>query len=97
MSNHAFAGAKTYVDRIDINALNGKETVLFDKYVYGFVTDDYYEIEIDGGETEDNPLANVKRAQEIANEVNARDDLTLRQWYDLHAGDTDYSYYIKED
>ena len=97
MSNHAFAGAKAYVDSIGIDSLTGKETVLFEKYVYGFVADDYYEIEIDGGETEDNPLANVKRAQEIANEVNARDDLTLRQWYDLHAGDQDFVYYMKED
>ena len=97
MSNHVFAGAKTYVDSIGIDLLTGKESILFDKYVYGFVADDYYEMEIADGETEDNPLANVKRAQEIANEVNARDDLTLRQWYDLHAGDTDYSYYMKEE
>ena len=98
MSNHAFAGAKAYVDNIGINALTGEEAILFEKYVYGFVTDDYGEMEIADGETADNPLANVKRAVEIANEINAnRDMITLRQWYDLHAGDEDYSYYMKED
>lgn len=98
MSNRAYAGAKTYVDRVDINALNGKETLLFDKYVYGFVSDDYGEMEVADGETADNPLANVKRAVEIANEINAnRDMITLRQWYEMHAADEDFSYYMKED
>lgn len=98
MSNRAYAGAKTYVDRIDINALNGKETLLFDKYVYGFVSDDYGEMEVADGETEDNPLANVKRAKQIAEEINAnRDTITLRQWYEMHASDEDFSYYMKED
>lgn len=97
MSNRAYAGAKTYVDNIGINALTGEEDILFEKYVYGFVADDYGEMEIADGETADNPLANVKRAQEIANEINSQRDLSLRQWYDLHAGDEDYSYYMKED
>lgn len=97
MSNHAFAGSKTYVDSIGIDLLTGKETVLFEKYVYGFVADDYDELEVADGPTKDNPLANVKRAQEIANEVNARDDLTLRQWYEMHAADEGFSYYMKED
>lgn len=97
MSNRAYAGAKAYVDNIGINALTGEEAILFEKYVYGFVTDDYGEMEIADGETADDPLANVKRAQEIANEINSQRDLSLRQWYDLHAGDQDFSYYMKED
>ena len=97
MSNQAYAGAKTYVDSIGIDALTGNETVLFEKYVYGFVADDYDELEVADGPTEDNPLANVKRAQEIANEINSRNDLTLRQWYDLHFADEGFSYYMKED
>ena len=97
MSNIAYAGAKTYVNSIGIDALTGKETVLFEKYVYGFVSDDYDELEVADGPTKDNPLANVKRAQEIANEINSQRDLSIRQWYDLHAGDQDFSYYMKED
>ena len=99
MSNRAYAGMKVYIDTIGFDPIDNREVPVFETYKYGFVTDDYGELEVANGETQDNPFANVLRAQEIADEVNAhRYELTLRQWYVQHRADDDgFDYHMKED
>lgn len=95
MSNRIYVARKQYVDDIDDNPALPEWKVVFDPTVYGLVVDDYDEMEVADFESPEDPLANVKKAYEIAEKIKAeiRDGTgiySVRDWYDRHRDDPDF-------
>lgn len=93
MSNHPYASSKRYVERVEDDG-----TIIFSSTIYGLVCDDYDEMEVDGFDNAD-PLGNVKKAIELAAEINADRTLySVREWYERHCDDDgfDEHYWMKD-
>lgn len=86
-----YAARKQYVDYYDDNPLSPEEEVIFDNEQIGLVIDDYDELTVTGFATPEAPLANVKKAIEIADEIKADETLWgVREWYERHRHDPDF-------
>lgn len=93
MSNHLYASSKRYVERVEDDG-----TIIFSPTIFGLVCDDYDEMEVYDFDSAD-PLGNVKKAIELAAEINT--DRTLccvRDWHDRHCDDDSFDehYWMKD-
>lgn len=93
MSNYAMAARLQYVDAVT------DDGIVYENDEYGIVTDDYDTMEVMDFDTPEDPHANVRKAVEIAETINASEKWWgIRDWWhDNVTEDNEHHYYMKGD